>query len=271
MGTCTENFIFDIASLQDLWKALECPICKEMLKAPIFVCVRNHQICESCLQASRKCPKCEEVFADIDDTDRNYFAEDIIRRLPMPCANRRSGCNEIHKGEEKDAHEKICEFRPYQCPEPQCSETLKKSHLLKHFQSKHNNCPRETEATVFDSTVHKKKWIVHMSEAFIMFEISDWGWFFYYCRESKDGSWNLWLQFLGTSKEARKFYYQFNILDKYRNQETVFSSPVESLHVSHNSIMNGNNCLVLCPKVIQRYKVNKDEFQFMVKIKTVEE
>ncbi len=47
---------------------LECPVCFEQLRAPIFQCVNGHIVCRRCLvrieNSSRKCPTCRVVFTD---------------------------------------------------------------------------------------------------------------------------------------------------------------------------------------------------------------
>ena len=47
---------------------LECPVCLEQLRPPIFQCVNGHLVCQKCLvrieTSTRKCPTCRMAFTD---------------------------------------------------------------------------------------------------------------------------------------------------------------------------------------------------------------
>ena len=46
-------------SLEDLRRALECPVCLETPKAgPLYQCENGHILCSECIEKVQQCPQC---------------------------------------------------------------------------------------------------------------------------------------------------------------------------------------------------------------------
>jgi len=49
-------------SIEEKEAALECPVCLDTAKAPIFTCQQQHLVCNSCLPRLTSCPECREDY-----------------------------------------------------------------------------------------------------------------------------------------------------------------------------------------------------------------
>eukprot|EP01083_Nonionella_stella_P071654 192607_1 len=101
---------------EDILEQFECPICNiSMFDGPIPQCPAGHIICEKCkekLPEVKKCPQCRRKLGDI----RCRVLETMAQKMPMPCKNKRFGCQLIIQPSERSSHKNVCEFTPLQCP-----------------------------------------------------------------------------------------------------------------------------------------------------------
>lgn len=95
----------------------ECPVCKSLMKPPIYQCKFGHSFCSNCRPKLEKCPNCRALFG----TTRNYSLEGLTAGISYACMYHHLGCEETLLAHESDKHEAICPFKPYPCPLDDCS------------------------------------------------------------------------------------------------------------------------------------------------------
>ena len=117
-------------------KVLECPICFEQFKPPIFQCKNGHSVCHLCKSQLDQCPLCREAIAV-----RNLQLEDILESLPMPCKYKTNGCKRVLDQSMRAEHEIECPERTIACFFVACEqypETLMPlSQFHGHWKRKH--------------------------------------------------------------------------------------------------------------------------------------
>ena len=97
---------------EDLLKALECPVCFQMMIPPITLCSNGHNICNSCKPTLQNCPTCRGNFINA----RNKAIEDLSRSIEHPCKFKKSGCTRTFLVGPKERHEDVCRYGPHKCP-----------------------------------------------------------------------------------------------------------------------------------------------------------
>ena len=66
-------------SLEDLRRALECPVCLETPKAgPLYQCENGHILCSGCNGKVQQCPECRVNLPNV--RMRNLFAEKQLEK-----------------------------------------------------------------------------------------------------------------------------------------------------------------------------------------------
>lgn len=85
---------------------LICPICMELMIAPIYSCQTGHVLCSRCKRSIIKCPFCKRKMDDL----RNYALEKIAEQFKLNCAFYKYGCGFIGTAEEIKSHEEVCVF-----------------------------------------------------------------------------------------------------------------------------------------------------------------
>ncbi|XP_047088072.1 E3 ubiquitin-protein ligase SINA-like 7 [Lolium rigidum] len=119
-------------------ETLDCPICFEPLRPPIFQCSIGHCICSSCRgkQTNKKCHLCS-----VETSFKRCFGmEHVVQSVIVPCYNAEYGCTEKVTYYQKEEHEKACQNAPCFCPESGCGFDGPIQVLLDHFTTEHK-CP----------------------------------------------------------------------------------------------------------------------------------
>ncbi|XP_063914515.1 uncharacterized protein LOC135130959 [Zophobas morio] len=120
----------------EIMKNLECPVCKEIMRQPIFQCLTGHSICQSCHKRLSVCPTCQEDFPE--QHIRNFSLEALTLFVQYECAYHQFGCTSTVLGNEIHKHEGKCKYQMYECPKKDCSFTGNYSSCKNHFQVNHN-------------------------------------------------------------------------------------------------------------------------------------
>ena len=125
---------------EHLLKALECPICFQLMIPPITQCNNGHNICNTCKPKLHHCPTCRGDFVNI----RNKFAEEFSGNVEHPCRFKESGCSKKLSLESKVSHEKKCRYGPHRCPlfidkYIQCEWVGPSTELEKHIRNGHKD------------------------------------------------------------------------------------------------------------------------------------
>ncbi|VVB09128.1 unnamed protein product [Arabis nemorensis] len=115
---------------------LDCPICCEPLKTPIFQCDNGHLACSVCCTKVRnRCPSCTLPIGYI----RCRAMEKVIESSRVSCPNAKYGCKEIMLCGNRFSHEKLCVYTPCSCPIGNCDYTGYYQDLNKHVRVKHKD------------------------------------------------------------------------------------------------------------------------------------
>ena len=64
---------FLVKSIKEKEAALECLVCLETVKAPIFMCQQQHLVCSKCQPRLASCPECRETYQK--QPRRHIYAE----------------------------------------------------------------------------------------------------------------------------------------------------------------------------------------------------
>ncbi|XAR51483.1 Ubiquitin--protein ligase [Bertholletia excelsa] len=125
---------------------LDCPVCAEPLKIPVFQCDNGHLSCSSCsLKLRNKCPTCYWPIG----CNRCWPIEKVIESVKVPCPNMSYGCKEMVSYSKKLDHAALCKYAGCACPIQDCGFGGSSHQLFMHFSSKHQeaagrfgyNCP----------------------------------------------------------------------------------------------------------------------------------
>ncbi|KAH0701731.1 hypothetical protein KY290_016736 [Solanum tuberosum] len=96
---------------------LDCPICLEHLRVPIFQCENGHIACASCCtKIANKCPSCCWPIG----YNRCRAMEKVVESVKVSCVNKMYGCKEILSYSKKTDHENACIYVPCSCPSHGC-------------------------------------------------------------------------------------------------------------------------------------------------------
>ena len=66
-------------SIETKKKVLECPVCFEVAKVPIFSCSESHLVCQTCRPKLKQCPECRVEYNG--EKKRHRYAEMIATEL----------------------------------------------------------------------------------------------------------------------------------------------------------------------------------------------
>ncbi|EFA06060.1 E3 ubiquitin-protein ligase sina [Tribolium castaneum] len=131
MSTQNEAAEFDEKVLQ----YFECPVCKMLMKPPIYQCKFGHSFCSNCRPRLENCPNCRALFG----TTRNYALEGLTAGISYACMYHHLGCEEMLPAHDSGKHEAICPFKPYPCPLDDCSFKGTHSNIGKHLDENHKD------------------------------------------------------------------------------------------------------------------------------------
>ncbi|KAE8780896.1 putative E3 ubiquitin-protein ligase SINA-like protein 6 [Hordeum vulgare] len=115
-------------------ETLDCYVCSEPLRPPIFQCSVGHCICLSCREKlDKKCPVCS-----IKTSFKRCFAmEHVVQEAKVACSNKKYGCAEGVIYYQKEEHKKACPSAPCFCAASGCGFTGPTKVLLDHFLIHH--------------------------------------------------------------------------------------------------------------------------------------
>ncbi|ODM94886.1 E3 ubiquitin-protein ligase Siah1 [Orchesella cincta] len=97
---------------------MECPVCFEILTAPIYQCQNGHIICNNCINRIEFCGECRIPLGD--SRIRNVALEYISQSMEVKCPNSTDGCEVLTTSGNLKIHLEVCDFRPI----PLCSKHL---------------------------------------------------------------------------------------------------------------------------------------------------
>ncbi|CAL9224515.1 unnamed protein product [Arabidopsis halleri] len=115
---------------------LDCPICCEPLKIPIFQCDNGHLACTLCCAKVRnRCPSCTLPIGYV----RCRAMEKVIETSRVSCPNTKYGCKENIVYGNRFSHEKVCVFTPCSCPIVDCNYSGYYKEVNNHVRVEHKD------------------------------------------------------------------------------------------------------------------------------------
>lgn len=116
--------------LHELQEIVKCPVCLDILQAPVIQCSNGHFICNDCSIHVNNCPVCRGKFISV----KNRVLEGILSLIPHRCKH--ETCEVFVKP--GDDHEKWCCFQLTKCKSCEwngCAKDLF-SHVKQHHEQK---------------------------------------------------------------------------------------------------------------------------------------
>ncbi|KAL6900633.1 hypothetical protein ACP4OV_005309 [Aristida adscensionis] len=115
---------------------LDCSICFEPLRPPLYQCQNGHVACFSCWsRLSNKCHICSHAANFI----RNIALEKIVESVKSSCSYSKWGCCELVNYAQRNTHEEDCLFAPSLCPIPGCGYKGFTGRWSGHFFTSHSS------------------------------------------------------------------------------------------------------------------------------------
>ncbi|KAL0923798.1 hypothetical protein M5K25_004571 [Dendrobium thyrsiflorum] len=119
---------------------LDCTICFEPLRPPIFECRNGHIACSYCCpKLLNKCHFCCEPIG----RRRCVALEKVLESITSPCQYANYGCRAILSFAEKASHEEACSHAALFCPISNCTFSGSKSLLCSHAKHMHGNISKK--------------------------------------------------------------------------------------------------------------------------------
>lgn len=216
---------------------LECPVCNNFMRSPIFQCLAGHSICSGCRPKLSHCPSCRASFG----ATRNYALEELSHSVRFPCVHRDLGCEAVLPGLEMAQHEGECPLKPYTCPLKDvvfCHWEGNHPNLVPHLRSNHNdrvkftNFSKTTITFSFDNIQCDIFCMVAYGQVFRVWFRHDIG--------EQNGYWAV--QLIGAKGEAKNYKYEVGLID-IRNEHRSFirSDLCQDVSTQFNIF---NNCSV---------------------------
>ena len=210
-----------------LIEQLKCYICKSGLKAGKhrwYRCTQLHLICQDCKEGKEAFAA--NLFCDLPCkkkillehckmTEALLNAENML----FNCENLLRGCQEKLDAENMIFHQSECIYRLVSCPNLTCQLKVPFHELLKHAEAKkclpHSvNTSDKGDATFVFYGCNVFTNAVSVSLPPVQLKVNGIGTFIATAR-IKDGTFYHWIQFVGSSHEAKKFSYTL----VYKNDE----------------------------------------------------
>ncbi|KAJ1295305.1 hypothetical protein BS78_01G213800 [Paspalum vaginatum] len=114
---------------------LDCSICFEPLRPPLYQCQNGHVACFSCWSMlNNKCHICSHEANFV----RNIALEKVVESVKSPCSYAKWGCSMLTSYSLRNAHEESCLFAPSVCPVPGCGYIGFTGWWSGHFFINHN-------------------------------------------------------------------------------------------------------------------------------------
>ncbi|CAH0556727.1 unnamed protein product [Brassicogethes aeneus] len=177
-------------------KLLECPVCMNVFRPPIYLCNNGHSICILCHDEVQQCPTCQSQWIKA----RNYLIEGLTTKFRYPCRYNKLGCKEYDIESEITKHEQLCSMQTYKCP-MECPETGTYEFILKHLKKVHGNKQITNEPKSTLNSALLIYWTIFDSK---IFKIT------YYRNTSNKYNFN-WNAELVCSKDLCSYFYEVSI------------------------------------------------------------
>ena len=209
----------------------------------------------------------------------------LLEGLPWMCQNYKKGCREMKKNvNELEFHQQECIFRKVYCPNLACckeSRNIMFKNVMKHLNDSHGNV-REIPMLKGQENIWKAK-IADRNN----FEQKDdepsrsWspgkmtstsGDVFFFQAKMSNNSIHCWVNFLGSSDDAKNFNVNFSVDKSVNFCETFnYNGPVHTLEKEQSDIIDEQICLSIKLNAVKRCLVNNYCLNIMMTIKNLKD
>ncbi|PSN42254.1 E3 ubiquitin-protein ligase SIAH1B [Blattella germanica] len=226
---------------------LECPVCRNYMVPPIYICQQRHNICSNCRPKIDLCPTCTQPFTEA----RNVHLENLARNMHYPCVYSEIGCVEVLPMDLITAHQILCAHRPHICPlykvpRVMCPWKGPHSEMKAHVVETHNqyletddNTQGRTELKDVSEGFKNYKVIFHRDRVFLRHT------------EVKDGEFFCVLLFVGPEELAEDFIYEVKISSE--KEFIVMRNVACSNETSVEEIFESRKCVNLNFNLIKNF------------------
>jgi len=244
------NNSFEI-SVKELQHDIRCPVCLDIPKsAPIYTCVNGHLVCNACHpNMNNECPVCRIELG----SNRNFFAEKLLSKLPIPCKFHIKGCSfQIIDRQKLERHEEECINGAIRCIRMDCDKKIPIPKFIDHMKDDHHierkeDVPfdglMEFEYTLFN---RQKQW----QEQY--FQIDGMHFYSELIRTPK-GFWFGWVYHLKVAT-SNKFRYTLSLLSEQSDKRLDVQGDCISIEdVSVTSMTNAEqHCLLFSDASVKK-------------------
>lgn len=235
---------------------MDCPICFNPFKPPIYQCVGGHSFCSSCCKRLAKCPTCSRGMT----RTRNYTLEAIVDELLMvPCPNANEGCLVRQHQEDIPQHLKVCEFRIYTCPTKfisVCDWHGRRRNLYQHVKEKHDWNTQKRFGMAWTATHPQYPMSFHYLHEKM----------FYFYRLLKNETLYWVIQYIGPVREASNYYYDVTISKKNSKQKLMLSQVCFADELTPDEIIEAGLCVGVPLEALKQYKVKSGKFLCSIEV-----
>lgn len=133
------TFAIDLPKSDELPKAvvdlMVCPVCKTVMRPPIYQCSLGHSICSECKTKINSCPICRGSFYGAQI--RNYLAENVASLCNVRTQCSYNNCGFEDTSDKIQQHEKNCPYKTHKCAFCDLDSFIGFSGLREHLKQKH--------------------------------------------------------------------------------------------------------------------------------------
>jgi len=234
-----ENTPFDLD--EDLRKELECPICYEYLKPPIWMCENGHSICSKCKQKLKTCPSCRRPFLPTRNLALESLSEMFVSK------------NTISKSSESTAKKYKCPFSTISKEE--CAWVGFLHDMKGHIKNRHSdrndthksNGRFNVVLTDLSPERHYRKAVWSGDDLF------------YAVWEIKGGSFYCAVLYVGPKKNSSKFTYKFSLTTDNGMKNISMLFRTQSVVTSMEHFFKAGDCVLLHYDTVMKF-LNSDKF-----------
>lgn len=182
-----------------LLQELECKICLTFMAPPIRQCETGHSICANCKDKLQRCPLCQGHFTE----SRNISLESLARKMHYPCINEKSGCKVKLTLDNRENHERECNFKEYKCHYSRCPWVGNYEDILSHWMQKKQASKPYGESQVCHTKMQPQAFYVNIVKAYNQL--------FWYKFKQYNGKLFWTVQFVGAAEQANDFYFEVEV------------------------------------------------------------
>lgn len=223
---------------------MECPVCFDYMRPPIYMCNGGHSICSKCKPNLKKCPTCTLAIGDL----RNFSLETITGEAYFSCENKDVGCPERLKISDMQVHLKQCSFRKCACPRAHLDCTWKGSKLQRKLHVKDNHqIFQNIFPTFFVDLQGRQRQGVHFLEVYD--KLFSWNW------KYADNMLYTTVQYLEDVENADNYFYEIKVVTK-TNKKFIVSHICLDETLTVSETLQGESCLVIPLRLFKLFKEN---------------